>query len=118
MRTELGKLEGERRRFRAVVQEFGVGRSSKRKETILLVEVRRTDDLEAVVADHLWLKKGGQFRGVSLGDVIEFDAQVEPYEKGYLNFRWGIDETTVDYRLSSLSNVRIIAKADLKQRPE
>jgi hypothetical protein len=118
MRNELEKIEGERRRFRAVVADFGVGRSAKRKETILLVEVRRTDDLATVVADHLWLKKGARFQEVSLGDVIEFDAQVARYEKGYQNFRLGIDETTVDYRLSDLSDVRIIAKVDLKQTPE
>src|SRR5688572_6671571 len=100
MRTELGKIVGERRRFRAVVEDFGVGRSSQRRETVLLVDVRRTDDLETVVADHLWLKKGGQFKGVAIGDVIEFDAEVQAYEKGYANFRLGIDETTVDYRLT------------------
>src|SRR5687767_10666288 len=108
MRNELEKIEGERRRFRAVVEEFGVGRQAKRTETILLVDVRRTDDVAAVVADHLWLKMGAQFKSVSLGDVIEFDAQVRRYEKGYLNFRLGIDETTVDYRLSKPSNVRVI----------
>jgi hypothetical protein len=118
MRTELGKLEGERRRFRAVVEDFGVGRSAKPTETILLVDVRPTDDLEAVVADHLWFKKGASFGGVSLGDVIEFDAEVEPYEKGYLNFRLGIDETTVDYRLTKPSNVRVIAGDGLNPKPE
>jgi hypothetical protein len=118
MRAELEKLEGERRRFRAVVADFGVGRNTKRKETILLVDVRRADELETVVADHLWLKKGGSFRTVVVGDIIEFDAEVEWYEKGYLNFQQGIDETTVDYRLSKPSNVRVIANDGRNTKPE
>ena len=109
MRTELENLKGERRRFRAVVADFGVGRSAKRKETILLVDVRLADNLDAVVADHLWVRKSASFGAVSLGDNIEFDAEVEPYEKGYLNFQQGIDETTVDYRLTKPANVRVIA---------
>jgi hypothetical protein len=110
MRNELAKIDGERRRFRAVVADFGVGRAAKRIETILLVEVRRTDDLDDVVADHLWLKKNAALRVAAIGDVLEFDARVERYEKGYRNFRFGIDETTVDYRLSEPSNVQVIAK--------
>jgi hypothetical protein len=118
MRTELEKLVGERRRFRAVVEDFGVGRNSKRKETILLVDVRLANDLQAIVADHLWLKKSGSFRDVAIGDVVEFDAEVEPYEKGYLNFQQGVDETTVDYRLTKPSNVQVIAKDGSAPKPE
>jgi hypothetical protein len=42
--------------------------------------------------------------------VIEFDAEVEEYEKGYTNFRQGIDETTVDYRLCRPSNIQIVSR--------
>jgi hypothetical protein len=110
MRTELEKLEGRRRRFRAVVEEFGVGRSSKHRETILVVDVRLADALDAIVADHLWLKKNASFAAVAPGDIVEFDADVEKYEKGYVNFVQGIDETTVDYRLTNVSNVQVIAR--------
>lgn len=112
MRTELAKFAGQRNWFRARIEDIGTGRSSSRRETILLVEVRCTDDLDAVVADHIWIKKGGQFQAVSIGDVIEFDAEVEQYEKGYMNFRMGIDETTIDYRLSKPSNVQAIADSE------
>lgn len=108
MRSELEKLDGRRKRFRAVVEEFGTGRGPKRTETILLVDVRRTDDPAEVVTDHVWFKRTAQFKVVALGDVIEFDADVEPYEKGYQNFRLGIDETTVDYRLSKPANVEVV----------
>ena len=110
MRCELGKLEGERKRFRAQVEDFGIGHRAKRAETILLIDVCRTDAPNAIVADHIWFRKGPQFTGVSIGDVIEFDAEVEQYEKGYMNFRLGIDETTVDYRLSKPSNVQVVNK--------
>lgn len=108
MRSELEKLNGERKRFRAVIEEFGTGRGPRRTETVLLVDVCRTDDPTAVVADHVWFKKTAAFQAVALGDVIEFDANVEPYEKGYQNFRLGIDETTIDYRLSKPANVEIV----------
>ena len=108
MREELEKLAGERKRFRAVVEDFGTGRGLKRTETILLVDVRRTDEPDAVVTDHAWFKKSAAFKTVALGDAIEFDADVEPYEKGYQNFRLGIDETTVDYRLGKPSNVEVV----------
>lgn len=108
MRSELEKLDGERKRFRATVEEFGTGRGPKRTETILLVDVRLVDDPDAVVADHAWFKKTAAFKTVALGDVIEFDADVEPYEKGYQNFRLGIDETTIDYRLSKPANVEVL----------
>lgn len=110
MRSELEKLDGERKRFRATVEEFGTGRGPKRTETILLVDVRRTDEPDTVVADHVWFKKTAAFGGIALGDVIEFDAEVEPYEKGYQNFRLGIDETTTDYRLSKPANVQVVTK--------
>lgn len=114
MRIELGKLAGERKRFRAVVEDFGTGRGAKRTETVLLIEVRRTDDPDVVVADHVWFKKGSQFQNIAVGDVIEFDAEVEQYEKGYSNFRLGIDETTVDYRLSKPSDVQVVARRPIE----
>src|SRR5262245_29422181 len=109
MRHELASFAGQRKRFRARVQDFGTSRSAHR-ETILLVEVRSTDDLEVVLTDHVWLKKGKPFQAVAIGDLIEFDAEVEPYEKGYQNFQQGIDETTTDYRLTKPANVEVIAR--------
>lgn len=110
MRTELEKLAGERKRFRAVVEEFGADRGKKSSETILLVDVRLVEQPDVVVSDHVWLKKGAAFQAVAVGDVIEFDAEVEQYEKGYVNFRLGIDETTVDYRLTKPADVHVVSR--------
>lgn len=110
MRTELEKLAGERKRFRAVVEDFGAGRDKRPIETILLVDVRRVEEPDVVVSDHAWLKKGATFQAVAVGDMIEFDAEVEKYEKGYVNFRLGIDETTVDYRLAKPSHVQVVSR--------
>jgi hypothetical protein len=93
-----------------VVEEFGVGREARHTETILLVGVCLADAPDVVVADHVWFKKGAAFRTVARGDVVEFDAEVEPYDKGYVNFRQGIDETTTDYRLAKPANIAVVPK--------
>ena len=56
-----------------------------------------------VVTDHLWFNDTKGFRGLGElieGDIIQFDARVRPYVKGYVSPRRYIDERELDYRLS------------------
>lgn len=41
---------------------------------------------------------------------MQFDARVKEYEKGYVNYRQGIDERTVDYRLSHPTKIKKLDK--------
>jgi hypothetical protein len=34
------------------------------------------------------------------GDTVEFNARIDDYEKGYVNWRQGIDDRRRDYKLS------------------
>lgn len=86
MRRGLEAIDGERTRFRATFQRFGKKSGYKIRWllTILLVDIKRLDD-EKVIADHAWMTAGKQFKNLDLhsGDIIEFDARVGMYRKGY-----------------------------------
>ena len=56
-----------------------------------------------MITDHLWFNNTKAFQAVNLeaGDVVEFDARVKPYEKGYKGRREYVDKPiTIDYKLS------------------
>lgn len=76
-------------------------------ETILLRNVR--DEAGKVVTAHLWFNYTGSFRSLgklNAGDVIEFEARVTDYVKGYVNYRARIDRRKTDYKLSRPTKVR------------
>ncbi|MCI0712746.1 MAG: hypothetical protein L0154_21500 [Chloroflexi bacterium] len=104
MRKELKALAGQRMRFRGQVERFGKKTAYRGpdKDTLLLTNINRADS-DAVVADHLWLTAGKQLKDLKLqvGDVIEFDARVDKYVKGYFGWRDDVYKPTeVDYRLT------------------
>ena len=102
VREELGKNCGQRRRFSGVFERFGTksGFEGRVEQTVLLVDIKdaRTGRM---VSNHLWFNAAKGFLALNLanGDLVEFDARVDDYVKGYVNEREGIDETHVDYRL-------------------
>jgi hypothetical protein len=103
MRRQLKKEEGQRKKFLATFVKLGkktnyLGYS---EETILLKDIIDADT-QRVVADHLWFAYTKTFQQVRLkeGMLIEFEARVTPYKKGYVNRRYNIDKRTTDYRLS------------------
>jgi len=70
-------------------------------ETVLLVDIR--DSNGKLICDHLWfnMTKGFEVLGTMReGDVIQFEARVKEYKKGYVNRRAGIDQSRSDYKLS------------------
>ena len=54
------------------------------------------------VADHLWFSYTLGFEKVNLteGAAYEFEARIKKYSKGYVNKKYGIDESKSDYKLS------------------
>jgi hypothetical protein len=62
-----------------------------------------------IMTDHLWfnLTKGFAALGpLEPGAIVEFDARVKPYQKGCVNWRQGIDERMIDYKLSHPTKIR------------
>jgi hypothetical protein len=110
MREELKKINRIRDRFNAIVSRFGERTSyGYTKQTMLVIDVRRVRDNKRMT-DHVWMIVGKTLERLQLtpGDIIEFDARVTPYKKGYRGRREDIDAPppSIDYRLSFPTKVR------------
>ncbi len=108
MRTKLQAQEGQRKKFQAVFVRFGkkVNFRGLSEETILLKNIIDLED-QRLVSDHAWFSYTKAFQKVKLepDTLVEFEARVKKYNKGYVNKRYGINRTTTDYRLSHPSKI-------------
>lgn len=121
MRKDLKEMDGTRLRFRARVERFGSKTTYRdyEEKTILLKNITRVDNgLE--VTDHLWFTVGKTIDALDLqpGDMVEFDARVANYVKGYVNHRRGVDDRKVDYKLSRPTRFVRLADDSTKQDVE
>lgn len=115
MREQLKNMVGVRSRFRGRVERFGhkdAYRGLPRKTVLLKDVVLVSDDKGAT--DHIWLTCGKWSENISERDIIEFDARVTSYKKGYRGHRFDIDildapPPSVDYRLSRPTQVKIVS---------
>lgn len=105
---------GCRERYSGRFKRFGTkaGYNGGVDTTVLLVEIK--DAQNRFVADHLWFNytKGFQSLELKEGDIVEFDARVSDYVKGYVHDDDFIDERTVDYRLSYPTKIRKMLSAE------
>jgi hypothetical protein len=116
-RQGLQSMNGQRKRFSAMFVRYGVA-SGWRGSTYKTVLVSCVTDLEtgAMVTDHLWFKqtKGFASLGVlSEGVIVEFDARVSRYTKGYRGRRFEVaieKPVSVDYRLSYPTRITLIER--------
>jgi len=109
MREQLKNIDGTRMRFSAIVERFGTktGWEGEILDTILLKDVRRVDTGE-IVTDHLWFTKGKSWMECLPDSVVEFDARVTMYEKGYKGYREDVYKpTSIDYKLERPTKVKI-----------
>lgn len=111
MRKELAALAGERKKFRATFSRLGkkINFKGYSEDTILLTEVR--DALtNQVVTGHVWFSYSKAFERVTLteGTVIEFEARIKEYEKGYVNKRARINNKVKDFKLSHPTRIKNI----------
>jgi len=109
MRKTLAAEEGKRKKFKAVFDRVGkkINYKGYSEETILLKNIV---DLESqkIVADHVWFSYSKGFIKVSpkFGDVIEFEARVKEYQKGYVNRNYKIDNSKKDFKLSNPTKIK------------
>lgn len=109
MRTELGKLNQVRKKFRAVFEREGKKANwhGYSEPTVLLRNV--VDESGKTVTDHIWFTKTKTFDALGIlrkGDVIEFEARVTDYVKGYVTNGYSIGKRMKDYKLSRPTKVR------------
>ena len=113
MRTGLKKINDVRKKFQGVYQREGkkINWKGYSETTILLKDIR--DEEGKVVTDHLWftMTKGFEALGtLNAGDVIEFEARVTDYRKGYVNRRINVKQRSVDYKLSRPTKLRGVGR--------
>ena len=80
--------------------------------TVLLKDVRFGDK---VVCDHLWFTLGKQFGNLDLqcGDLVEFTARVDSYEKGYKGYRDDVYKpVSTDWKLTRPTKMRKVGHND------
>ena len=112
MRNKLKKRNGQRFRVRAQVERFGEKHAFRGPpiRTILfgkVIDVKTNCEL----TDHLWMTCGKWSSKLSIGDMIEFDARVSMYEKGYKGYREDVMmecPLAIDYRLERPSKVEFV----------
>jgi hypothetical protein len=111
MRKLLASQDGTRKKFRGIFSRFGKKQHYKGYvvETILIINVTDAED-DIVLTDHIWfnLTKGFEKLNLTPGAVIEFEARVTPYKKGYVNRRYKINERKIDFRLSHPTRLKVI----------
>lgn len=113
MRRELASQEGQRKKFTATFTRLGkkTNYQGYSEETILLNNV--TDaETGKVVTGHLWFSytKGFQDARIAEGDIIEFEARVKEYQKGYVNRQYGINNRKQDYKLSHPTRIKVVKR--------
>jgi hypothetical protein len=108
MRKSLAKEEGERKRFRAQFVRIGkkINYKGHSEETILLKNI--CDAGSGIrLTDHVWFSYTQSFQKAQLteGCLLEFDARVKKYSKGYVNKKLGVNNETIDFKLSNPTKI-------------
>jgi len=111
MRKSLVDKLGQRKKFRAVFTRFGkkVNYSGYTDTTILLNNIIDTET-NLAATDHHWFAytKGFEEAQLKEGDLIEFEARVKIYKKGYVNRKLAINNRQSDYKLSHPTHIQKI----------
>ena len=112
MRKNLAVEDGQRKKFSAIFEPIGKKTNFRgfSEDTILLKNIvdLKTD---LVITDHLWFAytKGFQKLKLTEGDVLEFEARIKEYSKGYVNKKYKIDHRKTDYKLSHPTKITRMA---------
>ncbi len=112
MRKELAREEGKRKKFRAIFERLGKKTNFKgySEETVLLKTIVDVET-NKVVADHVWFSYTRGFEKALLkeGTIVEFEARIKEYKKGYVNRKLNFTSQSVDYKLSHPTKIKKVA---------
>ena len=104
----------ERHRFRGEFVRKGYKsgyNGSYPKETLLLVNI--VDENGRKITDHLWFNYTKGFWKAHLyeGDIVEFDARVQKYVKGYFGHKRNVHvKRKLDYKLSRPTKIKNLSR--------
>jgi hypothetical protein len=99
MRKDLQRFTTLTREFTAIVQKESVTKTDKNIKTICLIDVKTN---KRIVADHCWIFKDEQWKGIAVNKVVSFTATVKPYYKIYKG------EKVKDYCLCNIHSVKVL----------
>ncbi|MHA1947271.1 MAG: hypothetical protein ACXAC6_17400 [Candidatus Hodarchaeales archaeon] len=110
-REKLKKLKGERRTFQGIFVRYGIKHNwhGFPVKTLLFKDISNGTGI--ILTDHIWfnMTKGFEKLGeLNEGDLVQFDARIREYVKGYVNYRKMIDERSIDYRLSHPTKIMLV----------
>lgn len=114
MRKNLRARDGQRFRVTAIVERSGLKRGwqGREQQTLMLRNLVDANTGE-LLDDHLWFTAGKWSEGLQAGDMIEFDARVGPYEKGYFGRREDVfAPPSTDWRLTRPTKVKRLTKQE------
>lgn len=123
MRKELAKINGIRSRFEAIFVRFGSKTNYKGypESTVLFSEIKSLNDGK-ILADHVWFTCGKRLDALHLceGDIVQFDARVTSYIKGYRGYRDDVYDAPIekDYRLSFPTKLVKVLKSEQNDKLE
>lgn len=109
VRSLLAPIVGSRRKFRGTFVRYGQKSGYRGTLTTILLTTIEDVTSHKVVTDHLWFTMGKRFKALTLkdGDLVEFDARVTTYYKGYRGDRDDeVHPIELDYRLSFPTNLK------------
>ena len=114
MRSGLKEIENTRKTFTATFKRYGskTNWNGFPEKTILLVDIK--DSGGKIVTGHIWFHftKGFEKLGeLKEGTVVQFDARVKPYIKGYNGYREDVrweKPREQDYKLNNPTKIKIL----------
>ena len=113
-RKELAKIQNNRKTFIGIFERCGTKTNwhGFPEKTILLTDIK--DSIGNKVTGHIWfnITKGFEQLGeLKQGDVVQFDARVKPYFKGYNGYkeeiRWE-KPIEKDYKLNNPTKIKVL----------
>jgi hypothetical protein len=118
MRKKLAEEVGIRKKFKGVFARYGkkVNYKGYSEETVLVEQIVDAETNQ-VMCDHIWFSLTKSFEKLNLtsGDVLQFDARIKEYKKGYKNNAYKINNTTKDFKLSHPTNISQTKKIVLEK---
>jgi hypothetical protein len=111
VRKILSEQNGVRKKFKAMFSRIGkkVNPKGYSEDTILLKNIVDAET-NRLVADHVWFSYTKGFEKILLeeGAILEFEARVKEYKKGYVNKSLKINNSATDYKLSHPTKIKKI----------
>lgn len=112
MRNLLQFLEGNRFIFEGVIQRTGIRSTvdGTERETVMIKNIKLANK-KTVICDHVWINSSKHLKEAKIGDVVQFEASVSKYVKGYKGEKNGINRPIkIDYNINKFSHVKVIGK--------